>query len=501
LTQKNDPVPGLVRTGIEGLDDVLQGGLPSNRLYLLEGRPGSGKTTLALQFLLAGVAAGESCIYVTLSETLEELRATADGHGWSLDGITVVELVPSEESLTPDSRYTMFHPSEVELGETTRRVLEQTEALKPKRLVFDSMSELRLLAQNSLRYRRQVLALKQFFARQDCTVVLVDDRSANAGDTDLFSLAHGVISIERNTSAYGTPQRQIQISKMRGRAFRDGRHDMRIATGGIVVFPRLVASEHARQFDSSDTTSGIAELDKLTGGGLPRGTSTLLVGPAGTGKSSLSAQFALAAARRGEQVVIFLFEELRRTYLTRMAGLESDFQSLVDTGTIVIQQIDPAEMAPGEFSQTVLQAVEQRDARIVVIDTLNGYLSSMPSEKLLTIHLHELLSALGRLGVTTIMVNAQHGIVGAEVTSQVDASYLADAVITLRYFESGGEVRQAISVIKKRTGAHERSIRELTIGTGGIRLGEPLHDFQGVLTGLPVRDLPGPTLLTRNARA
>lgn len=493
--------PELVPTGIEGLDDILRGGLVPNRLYLVEGRPGSGKTTLALQFLMAGVAAGERCMYVTLSETSEELRATADGHGWSLDGIDVVELVPSEETLTPDARYTMFHPSEVELGETTRRVLARTDLVRPRRLVFDSMSELRLLAQNPLRYRRQVLALKQYFARQDCTVMLVDDRSAGVGDTDLFSLAHGVISIERATSAYGTLQRQVQIAKVRGRAFREGRHDMRVVRGGIVVHPRLVASEHGEHFEGADIASGVAELDILTGGGLAPGTSTLMVGPAGTGKSTVAAQFALAAARRGEPAAIFLFEELRRTYLERMKGLEPDFQQFVDSKRITLQQIDPAEMSPGEFAHLVLNAVEQRKVRIVIIDTLNGYLSSMPSESLLTIHLHELLSALGQIGVTSIMVNAMTGIIGEEITSQVDASYLADMIIAFRYFEIDGEVRQAISVIKKRTGPHERSIRELTIGAGGMKVGRALAEFSGVLRGMPERAMQTLSPASRSARA
>ena len=486
--EKREAASPQVSTGIDGLDHILNGGLTPNRLYLLEGRPGSGKTTLALQFLMAGVAAGESCMYVTLSETADELKATAKGHGWSLDGIDVIELVPSEQSLTPDARYTMFHPSEVELGETTRRVLEHADAIRPKRLVFDSMSELRLLAQSSLRYRRQVLALKQFFSRQECTVVLVDDRSAGDGDTDLFSLAHGVISIERSTSAYGSVRRQIQVAKLRGRGFREGLHDVRLVEGGFEVYPRLVAGDHRSDFASAHTASGLTSLDALTGGGLAAGTSTLMVGPAGTGKSTLAAQFAIAAARRGERVSIFLFEELRRTYLDRLKGLEIGFTEQVEAGNIVIQQIDPAEMAPGQFARIVLQSVEAEGSTMVIIDTLNGYLCSMPSEELLTIHLHELLAALGGLGVTSIMVNAQHGIVGSEITSQVDASYLADAVIALRYFEAGGEVRQAISVIKKRSGAHERTIRELRIDKGGIRVGEPLRGFEGVLAGGTVRN-------------
>jgi circadian clock protein KaiC len=433
-----------------------------------------------------GARLGEPCLYVTLSESDEELRASADSHGWSLEGIKVVEVIPTEASLQPDARYTMFHPSEVELGETVRAVLAEAERIKPARLVFDSMSELRLLAQNPLRYRRQILALKQFFARQRCTVMFIDDKTGDVGDTHLHSIAHGVISMERHSPDYGAMRRRLQVIKMRGRDFRAGFHDYAIRRGGVEVYPRLVAAEHKVPYVREAVASGLGPLDALLGGGLARGTSTLILGPAGTGKSSVASQFAVAAAARGEHTSLFLFDEAVETSFERSAALGLDLAGLATVGRLSVRQVDPAELSSGEFAHAVRTAVEREKSRVVVIDSLNGYLNAMPSERHLTLHLHELLTYLGQQGVTTLLLMAQHGLVGGSVNVPVDASYLADTVILMRYYEALGEVRQAVSVIKKRTGRHERTIREVRFETGkGIVIGEPVRDMQGVLNGSP----------------
>ncbi len=472
-----------IQTGISGLDKVLDGGLIPNRLYLVEGEPGSGKTTLALQFLREGVRRGEACLFVTLSESKIELQTSAESHGWNLDGIHILEIMASEHSLAPDTRYTMYHPSEVELGETIKTVLTEAERIKPARLVFDSLSELRLLAENPLRYRRQILAFKQYFSRRQSTVFLIDDKTSAERDMHLHSLAHGVISLDRPAVEYGTLRRRLRVRKLRGLAFREGYHDFVIRRGGIELFPRLVAAEHRITYTRQDIKSGVAELDMLVGGGLARGTSTLIMGAAGTGKSSLATQYAREAALRGEHAAIYLFDEAIATFLERSAGLGMDIESLVKTGRITIQQVDPAELAPGEFAHTVRRAVEHDKATIVVIDSLNGYLNAMPSDRYLTLHMHELLTYLGQQGVTTLLLMAQNGIIG-DMRAPVDASYLADTVLLLRYFEAYGEIRRAISVIKKRTGRHERAIRELSLDDG-FMVGEPLREFQGVLSGLP----------------
>jgi circadian clock protein KaiC len=485
-----DPSAGaLSATGIAGLDQILGGGLPPNRLYLIEGDPGAGKTTLALRYLLEGAKHGEAGLYVTLSETKEEIDAVAESHGWTLDPIHVVELVASEDTLTPDSQYTMYHPSETELGETTKRVLEEVERVKPRRVVFDSLSELRLLAQNPLRYRRQILALKQFFAGRKCTVLLLDDRSSdNESDLQVRSIAHGVLTLEQLSPEYGAERRRLRVVKLRGRKYKGGYHDFTIVTGGLDVFPRLVAADHQGGFTPERVRSGVSPLDELLGGGLDRGTSTLILGPAGSGKSSVAVQYAVAAAARGECAAIFTFDESIGTLVARTAALGVDLQSQIDAGRITVQQVDPAEMSPGEFVNAVRLHVEQRKCRIVVIDSLNGYINSMPEERFLTIQLHELLTYLGQKGVTTILVVAQHGLMGSAMQSPVDVSYLADSVILTRYFELKGRVKKAISVVKKRTGTHEETIRELRIGKGGIRVGEPLEHLRGVLTGVPSSD-------------
>ena len=476
--------PDLVSLGIPGLDNVLLGGIPADRVYLVEGDPGAGKTTLALQFLLDGRARGECCLYVTLSETKEELRAVARSHAWNLDGIHLTELATAEASLTSDAENTMFYPSEVELSEVTERVLREVEELRPSRVVVDSLSELRMLAQNALRYRRQILALKQFFVGRHCTVLLLDDRSADMHDIQVQSIVHGVLSLALHTPDYGVMQRRLQVLKMRGRAYRPGYHDFVIVTGGLRVFPRLVAAEHGSAYAPSLLSSGLPELDALTGGGIDRGTSVLVVGPTGAGKSTFATQYAMQLARHDGRVAMFLFDESDRTLRERAQGLGMPIDDLVSQGRIALRQIDPGELSVGELVQLVRDEVEQRNARMIVIDSLNGYLNAIPDERFLTLQLHELLSYLGQRGVTSILVMAQSGMVG-HMVAPVDASYLADSVILLRYFEALGAVRQAISVLKRRGGRHERTIREFSFGPEGIRIGKPLTDFQGVLTGVP----------------
>jgi len=475
-------------TGIAGLDDVLCGGLTPHRLYLVEGVPGSGKTTLALQFLLEGAARNEQTLYVTLSESAEELRAVATSHNWSLDGIAIRELTPSEEALRPDDQYTMFHPSEVELGETTRTILEEVVRIDPRRVVFDSLSELRLLAGNPLRYRRQILALKQFFSGRKCTVLLLDDMTSSDHDLQVQSIAHGVIALEQLNPDYGTERRRLRIVKYRGVQFRGGYHDYVIRRGGILVFPRLVANESRGLPSSARLASGIAELDHLLGGGIERGTSTLLTGAAGTGKSSVAAQFVHSAAVRGEKALMVIFDEGVNTLRSRTAQLNIGLQQHIDAGVLSITQVDPAELSPGEMVYRIRQAVENDGVSLVVIDSLNGYLNAMPGEHYLIVHLHELLTYLGQRHVATILVSAHHGLIGSNMAAPIDVSYLADAVILMRYFEMKGEVRQAISVVKKRGSAHERTIREFRMADGRIQVGEPLREFRGILTGVPVFD-------------
>ncbi len=476
-------------TGVAGLDDILGGGLTPHRLYLLEGMPGSGKTTLAFQFLLEGVRRGESVLYVTLSETKEEISAVAASHGWTIDGIAIRELVPSEQSLEPGEQYTVFHPSEVELSDTTKKILDDVEKLKPARIVFDSLSELRLLAGNPLRYRRQILALKQFFAGRRCTVVLLDDLTAAEHDLQVQSIAHGALLLEHTMPAFGPPRRRLSVSKFRGRQFRAGYHDYAIRRGGLEVYPRLVAAEHRRESSRERMESGLAGLDKLIGGGLERGTSTLVQGAAGTGKSTIAALFCTQAAERGEHSALFIFDESANTLFSRLDGLGIPLRKHVDAGRVLVQQVDPAELSPGEFVHAIRRAVGTHKARIVVIDSLNGYLNAMPDEKFLIVQLHEMLTYLGQRGVASVLVAAQHGLMGAQMQGPIDASYLADSVVLMRYFEAEGEVRQAISVVKMRGGEHERSIREFTMKGGRVSIGEPLRDYRGVLTGVPEKKL------------
>jgi circadian clock protein KaiC len=472
-------------TGILGLDHILGGGFTPHRLYLIEGMPGSGKTTLAFQFLLEGVRRGERVLYVTLSETEEEIRAVAASHGWSLDDVMIRELVPAENSLESNQQYTVFHPSEVELTETTRKILAEVDERRPARIVFDSLSELRLLAGNPLRYRRQILALKQFFGGRRCTVLMLDDLTSAEHDLQVQSIAHGAIMLEHATPHFGTQRRRLSITKFRGSAFRGGYHDYIIRRGGLEVFPRLVAAEHRQAPTREQISSGVNELDALLGGGVERGTSTLIVGAAGSGKSTITALFCANACERGQHATMFIFDESANTLFSRMAGLRVDLQKHVDSGRLTVREVDPAELSPGEFTHAIRLAVEERKSAIVVIDSLNGYLNSMPDEKFLVVQLHELLTYLGQQGVATLLVAAQHGMISSHMSAPVDASYLADCVLLLRYFEAEGEVRQAVSVIKKRGGEHERSIREFRMAGGRISVGQPLRDYRGVFSGVP----------------
>jgi circadian clock protein KaiC len=481
----------LAPTEIIGLDDVLKGGLTRGRLYLVEGAPGSGKTTLALQFLRAAAARLEPVLYVTLSETEQELRAVALSHGWTLDGLSIHELAPTEDAIEPDEQYTMFHASEVELSATIKAVLETIDRLKPTCVVFDSLSELRLLAGSPLRYRRQILALKQYLGARQCTTILLDDMTAVDQDLQMQSIAHGVIRLEQLSPEYGTERRRLRVIKLRGVPFRSGYHDYIIRYGGIDVFPRLVASEHRHVVSRVRHSSGIDGVDRLLGGGIEEGTSTLIVGAAGTGKSTLATQFVVAAASRGKGGAMFVFDENPGTLISRCTDMGIDLAGAIESGTVTLQQIDPAELAPGEFVQAVRHAVTERRTSIVVIDSLNGYLNAMPGERFLTIQLHELLMYLGQQSVATIMIGAHQGLIGNAMHTPVDASYLADAVILLRYFDAKGDVRQAISVMKKRGGRHERTIREFSLNEHGIQVGEPLREFRGVLTGVPVYEGSG----------
>lgn len=488
----NVSTAALVGTGIDGLDAVLGGGLTSDRVYLLEGVPGAGKTTIALQFLMEGLRLGEKVLYITLSETEEELHAVAASHGWSLEGIHIHEMTPGGDELDPDSQYTMFHPSEVELASTTRRILEEVERLKPDRVVFDSLAEVRLLAGAVLRFRRQVLALKQFFVGRGATVLLLDESQVAEQGLHVHTIVHGVIVLDQLRPEYGGDRRRLRVTKYRGRRYRGGYHDYEIATGGVRVYPRLVAAEHRKPPPRGVASSGSPQLDALLGGGLDRGTSTLLVGAAGTGKSSLATHFMMAAAERGEPSAMFIFDESLHTLAARSHGVGFALQEHMDAGLVKVRSIDPAELSPGEFISAIRRSVEEDGARVVVIDSLNGYLNAMPEERFVLVQLHELLAYLGQLGVVTILVSAQQGLIG-QMQNAIDASYLADTVVLLRYFEHEGAVRQAVSVLKKRTGAHERMIREMTIGTGGVRIGEPLREFRGVLTGVPFHTRPGAT--------
>lgn len=484
MTAQNISTNAFLSTGIEGLDDVLRGGFTSDRLYLVEGSPGSGKTTLALQFLLEGARKGESSLYITLSETAVELRSVAAAHGWSLDGIHIHEVLPSESILDPAEQYSIFHPSDVEMGTMTKGVLSIVEKIKPVRVVLDSLSELQLLASNALIYRRQVLAFKQFFASRSCTALFLDDRTASDGDLQVRSIAHGVITLERMATDYGGIRRRMEIIKYRGIAFREGLHDYKIQHGGLIVYPRLVAADTRELTSRKQFRSGVTELDSLLGGGLEEGSSTLIAGPPGTGKSTLAAQFVHTCLQHGENAAMFVFEESATTLLHRTDALHIDLRSHLESGSLSLRQVDPAQLTPGEFVHQVCRAADA-GAQVIVVDSLNGFMQAMPNEKMLTSHMHELLTYLGQRGVITLLIGVQQGMLGGQMSTNVDASYLSDNIILLRYFEANGEVQQAISVFKKRGSGHERTIRQLSITSKGLVIGPVLKQFRGILTGVP----------------
>ncbi|WP_064712670.1 ATPase domain-containing protein [Rhizobium bangladeshense] len=473
------------RTGVSGLDTILAGGLSTGHVFLLEGNPGAGKTTIALQFLIEGARLGELGLYITLSETESELRAGAASHGMVIDGnIEIFEVVPPESLLDADQQQSLLYSSDLELGETTREIFAAFERVKPRRVVLDSLSEIRLLAQSSLRYRRQILALKHYFARQGATVLLLDDLTSDVLDKTVHSVVHGVIHLEELAPNYGSERRRLRIMKYRGQAFRGGFHDFIIQTGGVVVFPRLVAAEHRSSYLRDQISCDIPKLDLLLGGGIERGSSTLILGPAGTGKSTFSFQFLVAAIRRGEKAAAFIFDEELGLLLARLKVLGMELEAMRDAGQVHIEQLDAAELSPGEFAHRVRDCVDKLGAKTVIIDSINGYQASMPDENSLVLHMHELLQYLNRQGANTFLTVAQHGLVG-DMKAPVDVTYLADTVILLRYFEAAGKVRRAVSVIKKRTGFHEDTIREYRIGANGLTLGGPLVGFQGVLRGVP----------------
>ncbi|WP_046861824.1 ATPase domain-containing protein [Microvirga massiliensis] len=482
FSQHSDAVP--VTTGVPGLDVILAGGFSANRAHLIEGRPGSGKTTLGLQFLLDGAARGETCLYITLSESQRELAAVASRHGWSLEGIEIYELVPPELSLDPNQQQSLLYTSDLELGETVQMALAEVGRVRPSRVVFDSLSEIRLLSQGSLRYRRQVLALKSFFLLNNITTLMLDDLTSEQDDLNLHSISHAVVRLEQLAPIYGRERRRLRVIKMRGTAFRGGFHDFVIERGGLRIFPRMIAAEHHRDFADEPSRSGVEALDNLLGGGLDRGTGTLVIGPSGSGKSSIALAFAHAALCRGERVLIVSFDETAAILFKRAAGMGMDLQPFVQRNLLQVEQIDPADLSPGELSERVRNSVEQDDARVVVIDSLTGYLSAMPEEQFLLLQMHEILTYLNQQGVVTILILAQSGLVGS-MASPIDMTYLSDTVLLLRFFEARGRIRRAVSVLKKRTGRHEETIREFRIDDRGIRVGAPLEEFRGVLTGVP----------------
>ena len=481
------PEGNRIPTGVTGLDEILGGGLPEGHLYLIEGDPGAGKTTFALQFLLEGRRHNEPVLYITLSESILELQAIARSHKLSLDGVELLEIIPPMESLLPEDQYTVFHPGDVELGTTFKQIFEQVDKIRPRRLVLDSLSEIRLLARDLSRYRRQILGLKQFFATRKCAALLLDERlTGDRSDFTVMSTVHGVFSLERYPREFGAIRRRMQVSKLRGVKFFNGYHDYEIETGGLIIFPRLATTDHGCMTPESGSLSGVHEIDLLLGGGLDRGTSTLIMGSAGAGKSSIATQYAAAAAARGERALVFTFEESLATMYKRSQGLGFDLKRYVDGGTLQIRQLDAAELSPGQFVYEIRTAVEQKDVRVVVLDSVNGLLNAMSGQQFLMAQLHELLSYLNDRGVVSILVMAQYGILGTAIRSPADISYLADTVILLRFFEAEGKVRKAISVVKKRSGEHEDTVRELRVGPGRITVGDPITTFQGVLSGTPI---------------
>lgn len=481
-TADGGPMP----TGVPGLDYILAGGYASKRIHLIEGTPGAGKTTLGLQFLLEGHSVGETCLYITLSESKEELLHVASTHGWSLDGIEIFELVPPELSLDQEREQSIVYASDLELGETVQMVKSEVERVAPARIVFDSLSEIRLLAQGALRFRRQVLALKHFFAQHGCTVLFLDDLTETIEDLSLHSLSHGVIRLEQLALNYGSERRRLRVHKMRGRKFHGGFHDFIIRSGGIEIFPRLVAGDHPDSGSEEKTaSSGVAGLDELVGDGLDYGTSTLIIGPSGTGKSTLAFQYAFAAMQRGERALVISFDETRRIFEHRMRGLSMDVDAMKADGRFTFRQVDPAELSPGELTGIVRDQVEDRGVSVVILDSLSGYQQAMPEEHYMLLQMHEILTYLNQQNILTFLILTQSGMVG-QMQNPVDLTYLSDSVLLLRYFEAQGEIRRALSAIKKRTGHHEPSIREFKISSDGLEVGPRLEGFRGILTGTPV---------------
>ncbi len=483
-TPSSSASPDRAATGIQGLDDILGGGLPPRRLYLIQGNPGTGKTTLSLQFLLSGAARGEKGLYISLSESREEIMQVAASHGWNLDSLDIVEMSDEDNSLLPDEQNTLFLTSEIELSEVTSRILAEIDRLSPARVVFDSLSEWRLLSGGGLRFRRQILALKNHLSARGATVLLLDDHSPS-DEVDLQSLSHGVLQLHHLQPEYGSERRRLSVIKLRGSRFRGGFHDFSIEPGGLAVFPRLVATEHTQSFQRETVSSGIREMDQLMGGGIARGSATLVVGASGTGKSLLTQRYLATALERGECAALFAFEETAELIENRSERFNFELEPYIKNGALQLQTVDPAELSPGEFAWRVRDCVERLGARTVVFDSLNGYLYSMAQERHLLLHMHELLSYLNARGVVTLLVVCQNGLVGSSMRTPIDMSYLADTVLLMRHFEAFGEVKQAVSVVKKRDGGHERTIREVQFSSQGLRVGQPLRDFKGVLTGVP----------------
>lgn len=501
-----DKASEVVSTGIPGLDEILRGGLPKDYVYLVQGDPGAGKTTLAMQFLLAGDRRGENGLYLTLSESAREIRRVAVSHEWKLGGLEIYEQLVGEDLLRHERETTMFHPAEVELGKTVDALLKEIDRVQPQRVVLDSLSEIRLLSQSTFRYRRQILALKEFFASRRMTVLLLDDRTESSHDLQLHSVPHGVLLLERRAPLYGAARRRLEVVKLRGVGYRGGFHDFSIVKGGLIVYPRLIAAERRenyseptvqndqiggapierrQDYEHGSLSSEVPAIDSLLGGGLDLGSSTIILGPAGAGKSSLAAQYATAAARQGETAAMFIFDESRKSLIARSESIGIGLKEQLDSGRLTAKQIDPAELPPGEFAHLVRLAVERDGARVIVIDSLNGYLNAMPEERFLTLHLHELLSYLSERGVATLLVVAQHGLVGT-MSSAIDVSYLADAVLLLRYYEANGKIHKAISVLKRRSGEHETAIRDFRLTRDGIQIGPPLDQFRGIMSGVPI---------------
>lgn len=477
---------GVVPTGVPGLDDILRGGLPRGHLYLVEGDAGAGKTTLGLQFLLEGKRRGEKTLWLSLSETEAQLRGTSDSHGWDLAGIEIRNLTQSGDGV-PDSQYSFFSPADIELNDITKAVMEVIEQVNPSRVVFDPFSDVKLLARDPLRYRRQVLQLREFFVRRKNTVLLIQERTSEATSRDPSAegVVQGIFALYQSSPDFGRQRRRLRVHKLRGVDFREGFHDVAIQTGGMRVYPRLVAAEHAEPPNREEVSTGLPGLDAMMGGGLDRGASLLILGPAGVGKSTLGSQFAVTAVGRGEKAAIYLFDETERAFVARGEGLRMGVEKLMKEGSLQVCQVDPAEFTPGEFAHDVRRAVEEGGVKLVVIDSLNGYLNGMPDERHLSMHLHELLTYLSYRNVVTVLTMSQHGFMGESIHTPIDVSYLADAALLLRYFEAGGAVRRAASVMKRRCGPHEVHIREMTVAPSGVRIGQVLTEFRGVLTGQP----------------